>query len=110
MTRAGKIARAAVIVASLASCGDTESWQPYYVPNGDHEQAIVPTSVFPSLLECQQYLVARFGNLRAPGTMSCFQGCKKSNPSALPSAGALRLGVVDCPAHTIQIVGQTSTQ
>ena len=84
---------------SLFGCGKGD-WQPYL----EGKPEVIPTVSFPTLLECQQYLHLRFGNINAPGTMYCISGCTKSESA--PEVNEFRLGNLNCPFEGKQVVGQ----
>jgi hypothetical protein len=90
------------IVLTLAACisgCDSQDWQPYI-----DKPEVAPTVTFPTLLECQQYLHFRFGNINSTGTMYCILGCSKSQAQLGPNE--FRLGDLNCPVDGKQIVGQ----
>lgn len=91
------------IVLTLAACifgCDSRDWQPYI-----DKPEVVPTVTFSTLLECQQYLHFRFGNINSTGTMYCISGCSKSQTQ--PGPDEFKLGDLNCPVAGKQIVGQT---
>ena len=59
-----------VVLALLTGC---KEWRPSYMPEGPGSE-ISPTVSFRRLVDCQQYLKNRFGNLPEPGTMYCTSG------------------------------------
>jgi len=83
----------------LAGCG-SENWQPYF----EGSSSVIPKVSFRSLLECQQYLHLRFGNVKGAGTMYCLSGCTKSE--AKPGSSEFKVGEFNCPVEGKQIVGQ----
>ena len=89
---------ALALAACISGC-DSRDWQPYI-----DEPEVVPTVTFSTLLECQQYLHFRFGNVHSNGTMYCILGCSKSQTQ--PKAIEFKLGDLNCPVAGKQIVGQ----
>jgi hypothetical protein len=93
------------VAGGLAAC-EGKRWQPYFVPDDDPQRGIVPNVTFETVLECQQYLLNRFGNVRGAATFYCFPSCRKVDPSTPIPSGTERLGDLDCPRSDRQIVGQ----
>lgn len=87
------------LVTIFAGCG-SDNWQPYF----EGSSSVIPKVSFRSLLECQQYLHLRFGNVKGAGTMYCLSGCAKSETKPGPSE--LKVGELNCPVEGKQIVGQ----
>lgn len=88
-----------VLAFGLSGCGN-DAWQPYL----EGEPEVIPTVSFPTLLECQQYLHLRCGNINASGTMYCISGCTES--ASPPAAGEFKVGGQNCPLEGKQVVGQ----
>ena len=93
-----RIAIVLTLAACISGCGSQDR-QPYI-----DEPAVVPMVTFPTLLDCQQYLHFRFGNINSVGTMYCILGCAKSQ--AQPRPNEFKLGDLNCPSDGKQIVGQ----
>ena len=96
---------ALVAAAGIMACA-ADRWQPYFEPDEDPQRGIVPNVTFGTVLECQQYLVNRFGNLKATGTYYCYRGCRRIDPDSPTIPGSDRLGDIDCSRSDRQIVGQ----
>ena len=88
-----------LLLTILAGCS-SENWQPYF----EGSSPVVPRVSFRTLLDCQQYLHFRFGNVKGAGTMYCLSGCVKSE--AKPGPTELKVGEYNCPVEGRQIVGQ----
>ena len=84
------------LVTILTGCGP-DNWQPYF----EGSSSVIPNVSFRSLLECQQYLHLRFGNVKGTGTMYCLSGCE-----AKPGSTEFKAGEFNCPVGGKQIVGQ----
>jgi hypothetical protein len=95
-----------VLIASIffvVGCNG-EKWQPYFEPDNDKSRGILPSTSFTSLLNCQQYLINRFGNLKGTGTFYCYSGCNMDTPPTNSEHDVF--GDIACPKKTKQVVGQ----
>lgn len=90
---------ALAVIFSITGC-DSKEWQPYV----DGSPEIAPDVTFSSLLDCQQYLHFRFGNIIGTSTLYCIEGCTKSED--VPKLDQFRIGILICPLRGKQIVGQ----
>jgi hypothetical protein len=91
-------------------------WIPHYQENFislKKNDDIHPTVNFDSLVDCQQYLHFRFGNLKFPPgilaarIMYCHSGCRRNLWDMFsPSYDEEKVGDFICPFEDRQIVGQ----
>jgi hypothetical protein len=87
------------VVLNSSACAKQE-WLPYL----ESPSGVTPDVTFSTLVECQQYLHLRFGNIKGPAVMWCISGCTKS--AAAPGPTDFRVGDRNCPLSGKQVVGQ----
>jgi len=91
------------IALMITSC-DSEKWKPYVEDAKSPINSISPNVEFETILDCQSYLVNRFGKTNYDHTFYCLTECESKTE---PEVGYFNLGDFQCPKTKAQIVGQT---